>query len=459
MQVKLIVVGRKQEGEEIPIVAREFVIGRGQECDLRPLSRAISRKHCAIIVERDAAAIEDFDSTNGTFVNGERVRERRELASGDRIKIGTWEFDVELGVNGGVKKGAKAHDFRQAEARRGASATAGKNGRDAGRGLDADDDEENVIWSAAKSATDKDTVMGKALTMKGKALTEAATAVLPSLPPLPSQLGATAKEDSPSLLRKGRDEPAQRPKERTAGLLQTVAQLRKELQARKLAEDALRQERRKLEHLLRASDHERQLIAYEIHDGLAQQLAAAIMQLQAYARMKDEQPENAAKAFEAGMALLRQGHVEVRRLIGGVRPPILDESGIVAAIGHLVDEQEYLGGPLIEFRSQVEFGRLDSVLENVIYRIVQEGLTNACKHSQSERVLVELTQQGDRVRIQIRDWGIGFAPAAISDGCFGLKGIRERARLLGGRALMESAPGKGTGIVVDLPLVYQKRPE
>ena len=67
-------------------------------------------------------------------------------------------------------------------------------------------------------------------------------------------------------------------------MTQTVAQLRKELQARTLAEEALRQERRKLEHLLRASDHERQLIAYEIHDGLAQQLAAAIMQLQTYAR-------------------------------------------------------------------------------------------------------------------------------------------------------------------------------
>ena len=159
------------------------------------------------------------------------------------------------------------------------------------------------------------------------------------------------------------------------------------------------------------------------------------------------------------MTMLRQGHVEARRLIGGVRPPILDESGIVAAIAHLVDEQEYLGGPKIEFQSKVEFGRLDSVLENVIYRIVQEGLTNACKHSQSERVLVELAQHGDRVRIQIRDWGIGFAPAAISEGCFGLKGIRERARLLGGRAVMESAPGKGTGIVVELPLVFQKRPE
>ena len=86
-------------------------------------------------------------------------------------------------------------------------------------------------------------------------------------------------------------------------------------------------EHRTLRHLLQSSDHERQLIAYEIHDGLAQQLAGAIMQFQTFNHLKDKKPKMAAKAYEAGMTMLRQGHVEARRLIAGVRPPILDEAG------------------------------------------------------------------------------------------------------------------------------------
>ena len=108
---------------------------------------------------------------------------------------------------------------------------------------------------------------------------------------------------------------------------------------RKRAEEALQKEHCTLRHLLQSSDHERQLIAYDIHDGLAQPLAGAIMQFQAYAHLKDTNPIEAAQAYDAGMALLHQGHFESRRLIGGVRPPILDESGVVTAVDHLVNEE------------------------------------------------------------------------------------------------------------------------
>ena len=97
-------------------------------------------------------------------------------------------------------------------------------------------------------------------------------------------------------------------------------------------------EHRNLKHMLRSSDNERQLIAYEIHDGLAQQLAGAIMQFQAFDHLKDKKPKQAAKAYDAGLTMLQQGHFETRRLIAGVRPPILDEAGIVEAVAHLVHE-------------------------------------------------------------------------------------------------------------------------
>ena len=127
---------------------------------------------------------------------------------------------------------------------------------------------------------------------------------------------------------------------------------------RKRAEEALQRERRTLKHMLEASDHERQLISYDIHDGLAQELAGAIMQFQIYAHARQANPKDAAKAFDAGMTMLQQSHVEARRLISGVRPPILDESGVVAAIAHLVYDPAFDQGPKIDFRNRVTFKRL-----------------------------------------------------------------------------------------------------
>jgi PAS domain S-box-containing protein len=230
----------------------------------------------------------------------------------------------------------------------------------------------------------------------------------------------------------------------------------RDITERRRSHEALKREHRTLKHLLQSSDHERQLIAYEIHDGLAQQLAGAMMQFQTFQHLKDAQPVLATKAFDAGMTMLQQSHFETRRLIAGVRPPILDESGVVAAVGHLVNEQCRIFGMPIEFRSSVAFDRLAPTLENAIYRIAQEALTNACRHSRSERVRVALRQRGDRVRIDIRDWGVGFDPTRLTDGCYGLAGIRQRARLLDGKCRIHSTAETGTRITVELPLVLRE---
>jgi signal transduction histidine kinase len=145
--------------------------------------------------------------------------------------------------------------------------------------------------------------------------------------------------------------------------------------------------------------------------------------------------------------------IETRRLIGGLRPPVLDESGVVAAIENLVYEAREPGGPKIEFASDVQFDRLEPTLENAVFRIVQECLTNACRYSKSERIVVCLGQKNGHLCIEVRDWGAGFDPRAVRGPHYGLRGIRERARLLGGRAVIRSAPGKGTRVLVELPLV------
>jgi PAS domain S-box-containing protein len=233
----------------------------------------------------------------------------------------------------------------------------------------------------------------------------------------------------------------------------TITAVIRDITERKQAEEKIRKEHRTLRHLLQSSDHERQLIAYEIHDGLAQQLAGAIMQFQSYGHQKDKNPCLAAKAFDAGMTMLQQGHFEARRLIAGVRPPILDESGVLAAVGHLINEHNRTKGPRIEYRTRVDFDRLTSVVENAIYRIVQEGLANACQHSKSDRVRVSLVQRDDRIEVTVRDWGVGFDTKVAQENRFGLEGIRQRVRLLGGKCNIHSKKDKGVRILVDLPVV------
>jgi signal transduction histidine kinase len=96
------------------------------------------------------------------------------------------------------------------------------------------------------------------------------------------------------------------------------------------------------------------------------------------------------------------------------------------------------------------------ILENALYRIFQEALGNACKHSNSSRVRVSLTQQGGRVRLEIRDWGVGFEIKTMPENHFGIEGIRQRARLLGGRCSIQSEAGEGTRVVVELPLMERE---
>lgn len=222
---------------------------------------------------------------------------------------------------------------------------------------------------------------------------------------------------------------------------------------RRAAQAALERERQTLWHMLQASDHERQLIAYEIHDGLTQLLTGAMMQYQAYEHLKTNQAEKAKMAFAMGDEMLRMAHAEARRLISGVRPPVLDEAGVETAIAHLVHDRRNHTGPTIEYKSEVRFKRLPRILENALYRIAQESLANACKHSESDRVRVQLSQDHQEIHLEVQDWGVGFDPERIEEGHFGLEGIRERVRLLGGQFSVTSTPGRGTLVRVQVPFV------
>jgi predicted component of type VI protein secretion system len=123
MDVKLVVLGGKNAGMQLAVAGAKYLIGRGEDCQLRPGSDQISRHHCAILVEEGKVTVEDYGSTNGTYVNQQRVQNNRELRTGDHLRIGPLEFEVQLTVNVGGKKKPKIQTIQEAAARTAQSAT------------------------------------------------------------------------------------------------------------------------------------------------------------------------------------------------------------------------------------------------------------------------------------------------------------------------------------------------
>ena len=137
----------------------------------------------------------------------------------------------------------------------------------------------------------------------------------------------------------------------------------------------------------------------------------------------------------------------------GLRPPVLNEYGLVAAIDYLIRElpRDRIE---IEFVHEVRFDRLDALLEATVFHIIQEALNNIRQHGGARPAHIALTQIGDRIQIEVRDWGRGFDPAVAHENRYGLQGISRTGAVAAGYAAVEGSPGKGTRLFVDLPLTY-----
>jgi pSer/pThr/pTyr-binding forkhead associated (FHA) protein len=163
MEVKLVIANGKQAGTEIPVKSAKFVIGRNEDCQLRPQSHLVSRRHCVISIEANSVVIEDLGSTNGTLVNGEKITGRRELKAGDRIKVGLLEVDLQLSVALGGKWKPKVQSVQEAIARTAASASAKDDDFDVSSWLGEDDLSLTVSTPAKKPPASDETVAGKGL--------------------------------------------------------------------------------------------------------------------------------------------------------------------------------------------------------------------------------------------------------------------------------------------------------
>lgn len=221
---------------------------------------------------------------------------------------------------------------------------------------------------------------------------------------------------------------------------------------RREAEELLRHERQLLRRLVDIHERDQKVTALEIHDGLVQHMAGALMYLQSAGHRVAKLDPNLSAPLEVGIGLVKDSIDEARRMINGLRPPVLEQAGVIAAIENLVEEISSTSGLDIEFQHQTQFGELAPGLEMTMYRLVQEALNNVWQHSKSKNAVVQILQQGDDVSISIEDWGVGFNPDVVSHRRFGISGIRERARMLGGRAEIKSGQGSGTRVEVTLPL-------
>lgn len=213
-------------------------------------------------------------------------------------------------------------------------------------------------------------------------------------------------------------------------------------------------------------EEERRRVARELHDGLGQTLTALKIRLERLGgRAGDGTPELAAERsaeIKASAELAGEALAEARRLAHLLRPQVLDDLGLWPAL-------RWLGRTLGEWTG-FEVGlelpghlsgdgdeRLDPEVETLAFRVVQEGLTNAMKHSRVSRAAVRVERDERSLALRVADRGRGLDPAEVLRGGegaagFGLRGMRDRVELAGGRFELRSAPGEGTTLEVELPL-------
>jgi PAS domain S-box-containing protein len=214
--------------------------------------------------------------------------------------------------------------------------------------------------------------------------------------------------------------------------------------------------RRLVGKLIMAQEEERRRVAYDVHDGLAQTAAAAHQHLQLFARHNPPGSASGQEELDEALELVREVVGEARQVIHDLRPTVLDDFGLAAAVRLQVQTLRSEG---LEISLEEALGdeRLPPEVETTLFRVIQEALTNVRKHARASTVRVVLDHPGRAVRLQVTDDGRGFEPdeATRSNGPgerVGLSGMRERLSLLGGRFEAHSELGSGTTVTAEVEL-------
>jgi signal transduction histidine kinase len=215
------------------------------------------------------------------------------------------------------------------------------------------------------------------------------------------------------------------------------------------------QRKQLLDKTVQGAEEERTRLAAELHDGPIQRLTAVGYQLEEAELLLEADDGRQARELVAGVRKELYGEITgLRRIMAALRPPVLDERGLTLALRDLLEAFERRTGIdcVLQGESRI---RVEPEIETVLYRVIQEALTNVAKHAHAGHVWVYLRVDNDRVDMQVHDDGIGFDASKVNglvgDGHFGLAGMRERVEIAGGTHRLLSAPGDGTTIRVRLP--------
>lgn len=209
--------------------------------------------------------------------------------------------------------------------------------------------------------------------------------------------------------------------------------------------------------LTRGQEEERARLARELHDETVQTLIALEHRVHMLRKAISRNPEEAAHKAGELAQMVAGAEQEVRRLIRALRPLYLDDLGWIPALRGLVDDLNGTDNLRATLQVSGDEQRLGPAAELALFRIAQEAILNVARHSGGTEVTVRVTFGSDAVTLSIRDDGRGFSPPTrveelASAGHFGLMGIQERAQLVGARLQIDSAPGEGTHLQVNLPV-------
>ncbi|RPH62255.1 MAG: sensor histidine kinase, partial [Chloroflexi bacterium] len=228
--------------------------------------------------------------------------------------------------------------------------------------------------------------------------------------------------------------------------------------------EAQLEERSRLEELraellrrtVRAQESERQRIAREVHDEIGQLLTAIGLGLRAISGSASTSPGRVKEQASQLQGLVSSGFSGLQNLIIGLHPPQLDDFGLMAALRWYSGEVQERYGLSVEFSAEGEEKDLPTEVRVVLFRIIQEGLTNIIRHARVNQAKVQVFYTGQGVSVRILDKGHGFDVDTTlhepGHPCWGLLGIFERAALVGGECQISSRPGQGTIIEVTVPL-------
>jgi two-component system sensor histidine kinase UhpB len=209
--------------------------------------------------------------------------------------------------------------------------------------------------------------------------------------------------------------------------------------------------------VLRLQEEERRRISRDLHDGIGQSLTALKIALELLERNTAVgDPEHSARVVSA-RELAEVCLAEVRQLSHLLRPQMLDELGLLPTLRWLVRTVSERTGLTIEFLHEGSEARVDSDTETLVYRLVQEALTNVVKHAGAVSATVSLSRGADRIAVRVEDRGVGFDAEGVlsareEDSGFGVRAMRDRVQSFNGRFALRSVPGSGTVVEAEIPL-------